>query len=303
LFDIKKQIIDIKKRYGANTHITIISDNIIIPWKLLPIFNYIQYSKEIQEGRFPLSIFEDKIFSQCVLDQSIVRQLPFLKAGIVSTVVENIWNASCSNTVEGLNNSLEEARKESRLIAPAIHELVSTILLAFPAYKPEEVYSMDFNTLTKRAIDAEIKLLHSNIIQEPIRFEPLHQEDAQEILQQPKVDPKEIWERQHNIDRKKKERPRRRGIDNLFKDLHRKDEKPKEEKKEKLSSNIIDALDKGLPPVVNEKESKQAVFHGSGNDIIDRDIHTHNMINEAKVIYADVIEELKKKREKFKKNK
>ena len=292
LFDIKKQIVDIKKKYGSNTHITIISDNIIIPWKLLSIFDYIQYSKEIQEGRFPLSVFEDEIFSKCVLDQSIVRQLPYLKAGIVSTVVENIWNASCSNTVDGLNNSLEEARKESKLIAPAIHELVSTILLAFPAYRPEEVYGMDFNTLIKRAIDAEVKLLHSNVIQEPIRFEPLNQE---EDIPQSKIDPKELWEKQHQP---KKKKPPRRGIDNLFRDLHRKEEKPKKRK-----SNIIEAIDKGLPPVVDEKETKNAVFHGSGHDIIDRDIHTHNMIEEAKVIYADVLEELKKRKDKFKKKK
>lgn len=294
LFNIKKQIIDIKKKYGSNTHITIISDNIIIPWKLLPIFDYIQYSKEIQEGRFPLSIFEDEIFSKCVLDQSIVRQLPYLKAGIVSTVVENIWNASCSNTVDGLNNSLEEARKESRLIAPAIHELVSTILLAFPAYRPEEVYGMDFNTLIKRAIDAEVKLLHSNVIQEPISFEPLNQEES---VSQPKVDPKELWEKQHRPS-PKKEKPSRRGIDNLFRDLHKKEKEPKKRK-----SNIIEAIDKGLPPVVDEKETKNAVFHGSGHDIIDRDIHTHNMIEEAKVIYADVLEELKKRKDKFKKKK
>ena len=292
MFDIKKQIVDIKKKYGSNTHITIISDNIIIPWKLLSIFDYIQYSKEIQEGRFPLSVFEDEIFSKCVLDQSIVRQLPYLKAGIVSTVVENIWNASCSNTVDGLNNSLEEARRESRLIAPAIHELVSTILLAFPAYRPEEVYGMDFNTLIKRAIDAEVKLLHSNVIQEPIRFEPLNQE---EDIPQSKIDPKELWEKQHQP---KKKKPPRRGIDNLFRDLHRKEEKPKKRK-----SNIIEAIDKGLPPVVDEKETKNAVFHGSGHDIIDRDIHTHNMIEEAKVIYADVLEELKKRKDKFKKKK
>ncbi len=286
---LTQYVIDTKKKYFSvnHLHITVISDDLIIPWKPLSIGDYIFYSKEIREGRFPLSIFEDEIFHKCVLDQSIIRQLPFLKAGIITTTVENIWNNSCANSVDELNGSLEEARQEVNSIAPAIHELVSTILFAFPAYKPEEVYSMDYQSLMRRAIDAETKLLQSQIIKEPIKFEPKEEEEQQ------KIDPKQLWDKQQQ-NKELPPRKKRRGIDNLFKDLQK--QKQSSSSLGKKKSPIIEALDKGLPPVVDSKETENSVFHGSGHDIIDRDIITHQMVEEAKVLYADVIEDLRKRR-------
>jgi ATPase subunit of ABC transporter with duplicated ATPase domains len=39
-------------------------------------------------------------------------------------------------------------------------------------------------------------------------------------------------------------------------------------------SNIIEALDSGLPPALSNKEIKETLFQGSGHDIIDRDIYS-----------------------------
>ena len=198
LSDLRK----LRDQYGG-VFVTQLPSGRSIPWKPISIGEYIRYDLDVKRGLITQAQIEDEIFKKCVLDESVIREMPFLKAGDVSTVTYNIWQYSGPSGVEEFNHDLDIAR--SMLANPGtavIHELVQLILLAFN-YKPEEVYAMDYETFMTRVVQAETKLLQSGMMKKPIKLEVQGEKKSRipfsNLNDEPprsSVDLKELWKQQ-----------------------------------------------------------------------------------------------------------
>lgn len=284
----QKVLRDIRLKYGNTAYVTIFNDDLIVPWTPLSIEEYLAYVEDIQFSRQTFATLENEIFSNHVLDQAIVRQLPFLHAGIVSSVVDNIWNISGPSTGVQLKQDLNLARNIVYNGTHAImHQLVETITLAFP-YTPEQVYAMDYNTFLTRLVQAERKLISSGYIQDQLQINlPNEDEEEKEVPERKKVDAKELWEQINGIGGEK-EFPATPQTGN---------KKRKKKGKWWKTSPVLEAKEKHHIDFRREGNSINAVLE-SNMDLMDLDISRAKMVEEAQKHYSKLIEELEKKRRK-----
>lgn len=143
-----------------------------IPWRPLTAGEFLEYNVMFQAGQYPVAYIENEIFRKCVLDGAFVRSINKQKAGVIQTVVSCIMAFSGPQNVNDLNQHLNMAR---HMTSDAMHDLVSFVCQAFPSYKPEEVYAMDYKTLMLRAAQGERKMLGAGFIQEPLSFEAVNE--------------------------------------------------------------------------------------------------------------------------------
>ena len=277
-------IYEVRKRFGG-TYVTIFPDGLIIPWKALSLKDFISYQQDTFKNLIPYPQLEDEIFSKCVLDDSIIRQMPFLKAGIISTVVHNIWEYSGPTTAELFNNDLETARQMLQGTGiGGLHELVEMITLAFP-YTPEQVYEMDYETFLLRTAQAEGKLLRMKIISSPFSLVQTQTEASKQKgpipkETKPRVDAKSLWEEQR---------------------LKKKDPIPpggmkKNEKWWKVSPVLETPAAHGIDFRIQQAEID--TFGSTGHEKADIHINRANLIKDAQWIYADVLKALAAKKTK-----
>lgn len=136
-----------------------------IPWKPLSIGGFLFYTRVLQEKHIPDAIIEDEIFIKCVTASDLTYQIDTLEAGIVSLVAREILARSGPSNIEEFNEALETAR--IRVSSP-LNEIVLLIIQAFPSYKLEDVYAMEFETIMERLAQAEILLMKSGQLKEPL---------------------------------------------------------------------------------------------------------------------------------------
>lgn len=191
-----KDLVQLRKIYGS-VYLTTLPNGTKIPWKPLSIQEFLEYESLRELNTYPIGCIEDEIFCKCVLDTTLVESIDQLKAGIVSTVVAGIMAHSGPSSVEDLTIFLNFNRIAMQGV---IHKLVRTICLAFPSYKPEELYAMDYATFMQRLALAEEKLLDTGLIPERMVFENVVQKQ-QPVRQRPRVDSKELFERQQKKER------------------------------------------------------------------------------------------------------
>jgi hypothetical protein len=194
---------EVRQKYGG-VYVTAFDDGLIVPWRPLDLGSFIKYTSDFTNPIIPFSCIEDEIFKRCVVDNTLVRQLPFLKAGIISTVVQNIWQLSGPSSIEGFNEDLAIARSIINGDLRSLHNLVDIICMAYP-YKPEEVYAMEYETLMLRAVQAEEKLMTLGIIKESIDMKDMTKikqkrdrrfaDSATQDIR-PSLDAKKLWEQQ-----------------------------------------------------------------------------------------------------------
>jgi hypothetical protein len=202
------------RQLHGDVYVTCISKDIKIPWRPLSLGDYLKYVRDYSRQVIPPSILEDEIFKSCVVDKTFIRQMPFMKAGIISTVVQNIWEASGPGGIDEFNQDLETARMSLFSDGTRVlQDLVQLITMAFP-YKPEEIYAMDYETFLLRVAQAEKKLLEMGMIQEPVDIvdgnnkspqkkrrvpmRKLNQDIPTEESPQPRVDAKALWDEQES---------------------------------------------------------------------------------------------------------
>ena len=186
--------------------VSVSSNGIVIPWRRLSCQEFISYSRFANDGYHLDVLIEDEVFLRCVLDDSLRRRINTLPAGVITSVVSQIFQASTANSADHLNILLNETRQSVLGANNAIvHHLVKWITMAF-SYKPDEVYAMDFPQLLRIFVLAENKLLELGMIDKPFMAQ---QQQTEEEEQQPseqqqeepplKVDPREVWEKVHGI--------------------------------------------------------------------------------------------------------
>ena len=156
----------LRRQYGS-VFVTNLDNGDIIPWKQLNVGEFLEYSILIENGVYAKATLEDEIFKKCVLDEYVVDSLPALKAGTVSTVVQDILSNSGPGNISELNSTLNVFRS---VASQALHQTAAFICQAFPAYKLEDVYGMDYGDFMLRLAQSESKLLQLGVLQEPINF-------------------------------------------------------------------------------------------------------------------------------------
>lgn len=189
---------ELRRQYGG-VYITVFPDGRTVPWKPLSMGEYIYYDQQITRFVIPPACLEDEVFQKCVLDHSILDNMDSLPAGVVTTVVHNIWEYSGPNTPDKLQQDLDIARsivKEGR--AAVLHQCAYMIATGFN-YTLEEVYNLNYETFMLRLAQAESKMLTMNMIRDPLsitapqaekpKFAPLNQNRTQ-------LDAKALWEQQ-----------------------------------------------------------------------------------------------------------
>jgi len=153
--------------YGANTFVSKF-DDLLIAWRPLSIEEYQYYSRIFAADNYPFSFLEDEIFRKCVASSRHVARMGELPAGVVSTVVSQIFRFSGPSTLAELRKDFETKRLH---VASEINELLIMITTAFPAYKPNELRKMTYEDLMTDAALAERKLLQLGMLQHPLYVE------------------------------------------------------------------------------------------------------------------------------------
>ncbi len=248
-----------------------------IPWIPLSIKEFIEYSTLIEKKSVPFVILENEIFSHCVIEQFYIDHIDKLPAGIISSVVEHIWQHSGPNEIDSFNNDLDIARN---LItngpSSVLHEMVSLITTAFP-YKPEEVYAMDYEVFLTRLIQAESKLMKNGLLTEPIQL--LSKKDGKR-RRNTKRNLKQMWDERHNDNTSMNEIE---GTKKWWKE-----------------SPILEAKEEDREYIKFKSES-EAINNAMGDIRRDPVEYTENynkMMEDARVIYKDVLEKLEARRSK-----
>ena len=180
----------LRQIYGS-VYATVLPDGRYIPWKPLPVKDYLELEALRAVGTYTQSQLEDEVFRKCVLDKLIVDRMEQLKAGTVSAVAATIFASSGPQSIDELNYIFDANRN---LVQGIIHQMVSMICQAFPAYTPDKVYDMDYETMMQRAALAEDKLLKTGILNERVVFEQQGVPQQQQQQVQPKLDSKRLFD-------------------------------------------------------------------------------------------------------------
>jgi len=252
----------LRQIYGS-VYATVLPDGRYIPWKPLPLKDYLELEALRAVGTYTQSQLEDEVFRKCVLDELIVDRMDKLKAGTVSAVAATIFANSGPQSVDELGYIFNANRN---LVQGVIHQMVSMICQAFPAYTPDDVYNMDYETMMQRAALAEEKLLRMGILNERIVFEqqgvPEEQQQQQQVKQ--KIDSKELFERYN-----KQQEPR-------------------------PSKPVIQPPPSGLKQtVISTADMVEADAAYTGHERSDKILRETKMVDETATIYDDYLKQMR----------
>lgn len=187
-------LLSIREQYG-NVYVTLLPDDLVIPWKPLSIEDFFVFTKILQSKKYPFSFIEDEIFKKCVVDPVLVNHIHQLKAGTVTTVATAILSVSGPTSAQEIEISLQLNRAEinSRGV---FYDLLILVTQAFPTCTIEYLNNLSFDKFMQHVALAERKLLSSGMLQEPITF------SAETPVESPKPIPtelKQVFEKQHKI--------------------------------------------------------------------------------------------------------
>lgn len=121
-------------------------------FRLLP-FDKTRVAEKISRS-FPAlaPTIEENIWEECVIEHSYPSSLHDMNAGIISTVARLIVRLSSPMSIEEIKDDLDATRSG---LVDVRDQIVTKICEAFPAYKPEDVEAMDWQTQVKRLAQAE----------------------------------------------------------------------------------------------------------------------------------------------------
>jgi len=167
----------LRREYG-NVYITTFPDGQMFPWKQLTIGEFLDYTEMFQNQKYARASIENEIFKKCIVDELLIERMDRFPAGTVFSVVNDILKNSGPETIPELNYGLALSRMKA---SEAVHETVSLIAQAFPAYKLEDIYNFEYPVFLLRLAQAEAKLLRLGILMEPVIFEEPVTKEMQEM--------------------------------------------------------------------------------------------------------------------------
>lgn len=147
-------------------------DGTRVPFRLLSWGDFNLYYRLYQKGTIAEDILENQIFKECVVDSGILEQMHDMKAGLVSTIAGIIMVLSGPADLDKFDGQLEIARQTVDTINS---QIVMIICRAFPAYTPEDIEQMSWETTMQRLAQAERILMSKQPpeLAEPLKLTPL----------------------------------------------------------------------------------------------------------------------------------
>src|SRR3990167_9894738 len=257
---------DLREIHGS-VFVTEAPDGLIIPWKPLSLGDFYKYDALFRETYIDPSVLENEVFSKCVTDPILVKEILNQKAGTITTVVKSIMEASGPNSIDEFNQILDYYRL---VVQQPIHQLVSVICRAFPAYNPDDVYAMTFHIMMERLALAESKLMQLGLLNEPIELTNNLEKETRE-KSKVTLDSKQIKEAFDLQDKPKKKINRQAKIT------------------EDLTNEQPVDMNKDGKTVISS-ENMRARF-ASGNDIEDLPLLEHELQKGAKAVFGDYIKQ------------
>lgn len=251
---------DLRERFGS-CFVTETPDGQLIPWKPLSIGEWLEYKDLLVGSLVPNAVIEDEIFRRCVVDPVLVKNISKLKAGTVSFVVRSILDYSGPSSPEEFNYVLDLNRNS--ISSNPMHEMVSWICIAFPAYTPDDIYALDYNVFMERLAHAETNLFRMGILSDPIRLVPAPDSEGSVPVPptpppspaKPKIDPaklKEAWD-----------------------EINTRTQQPSQ-------------------TVITEADTLEHNEIYTGDEVADRHVIAHKMVKETLPVYSEYIEQLRK---------
>ena len=255
----------LRGRYGSKVFVTYLPDGIQVPWRPLDIGEFLDFQNTLGTEQYSRVFIEDEIFSKCVLDPALVTSIDKLKAGTVSTVSATIMAYSGPQDADELNLAIDFSR---RLASQVLHQMVPVVCQAFPAYKPEDIYNMDYETFMMRLAMAENKLMSSGQLAEPISF-------SAEGKEAPRID-------------------RSAGVkDKVLKDLweDRQDPPPVQPIKPKPKRKVTHTPQQADTIITAHDEAEHTMAY-TGHEMEDKILLEHDMVKNTSPIYQEYADQL-----------
>ncbi len=157
------KIIGYRKRYGSNWLTSF--GNFDIPWRQLTLQEYLDYNNLFATGQLNTSDIEDEIFNKIVLEDLYRDNIDILPAGVVTSIVAQTLEVSGTLLPERIQEDLNLARAQ---VQDFVSSAVLLICSVFPAYKPEDIFNLNWETFMKRLALAEKRLLELKVLGEPL---------------------------------------------------------------------------------------------------------------------------------------
>jgi hypothetical protein len=265
---------DYRQAYGS-VFILEIPDGTIIPWVPLSIKDYFHYVRAIEQNSIAPAILENEIFTKCVKDEVLVENIDKQKAGTVSSVADIILKNSAPQTAEEFEYLLNIGRENVNNI---IHQAISLITQAFPAYTPDDIYAMDIFTLIDRLALSERKLMEAGVLKEPIE---LMGDSKQRRRKKPKVDLSKLKQ-----EFEEQEEPREWNT------------KKRQAAGEKLNQTYVE--EEATPDFGAKTDedgntviSLNELAYNLDNDVMAESLEEKQMVEDAKRMYGEYLEKLR----------
>lgn len=163
---IYENIVGLRRRYGDHWA-TSFPNDLNIPWRQLTLQEFIDFQNQLASGKYTLADIEDEIFCLTVLDKTFTTNIDILPAGMVSSVVAQVLQVSGSGIPEQISADLNLAREQ---VGSFFYSAVTLICSVFPAYKPEDVLSLNYDVFLMRLAMAEARLLELGVFAEPLNI-------------------------------------------------------------------------------------------------------------------------------------
>ena len=123
---------------------------------------------------------EEAVFLKCLVEpQFLVHEIGHMKAGIITTVANLIYQFSGPQNMDDITQHLNQERI---IVQDLTYQAVATICRAFPAYTPDAVLQLSWATLVNRLAMAEAVLLNTGAISEPLEISDTSTRSKQPML-------------------------------------------------------------------------------------------------------------------------
>lgn len=158
-------IVEAKAKYSDLYRLKFEDDTEVV-FRLLSFKEYEHFNSLYLQGLIDSK--DESIFDRCVINLAIPK-VPGeeLRAGVKHTVINVILQMSGPNTLEDWQFQIENSRSELQHI---ITQVEMIICKAFPAYKPEDIWNMSWQTMMHRFAQAEAMLLQTGVLKEQIQI-------------------------------------------------------------------------------------------------------------------------------------
>lgn len=251
---------------GGGLYLTQLEDGTEVSWKPLSIGEFIEYDKLIKSSRYPFSYIENEIFVRCVQERDLVKNIDSLPAGLVSAVVAGILLYSGPQSIDELTLALNIGRN---IAAEVLHMLATYICQAFPAYKLEDVYALDYTTFMLRVAQSENKMIRTGVVSEPLTF----------------IDPNALP--QESIPLEETPQANTQDLLNQYYEQER--------IKTPAAPRAVPGTKQGKTEqtIIRESDMKESSVALVGHEVTDKDLIEHQMVQETSAIYQDYLQQSK----------